>query len=288
MKSLLAYNFPEDLKNMSVKEMELLAVSIREYLINSVAKTGGHLSSNLGIVELTIALHRYFDAPEDKIIFDVGHQCYTHKILTGRAAGFANLRQLDGMSGFPKQQESDYDLFDTGHSSTSLSLLAGLCAARDLKGEDYKTVAVIGDGSMSGGLAYEALNNLGDSKTKAIIILNDNEMSIGKSTGGFENHLSKLRVSKGYYSFKNKLKRGLEKIPAVGDGMMHGLTKVRDSLKYALVDGILFEELGFTYLGPVDGHDIGQGIPQCGKRPGCIPRHRRVRYPDRKTSEILF
>ena len=157
MKSLLAYNFPEDLKNMSVKEMELLAVSIREYLIDSVAKTGGHLSSNLGIVELTIALHRYFDAPEDKIIFDVGHQCYTHKILTGRAAGFANLRQLDGMSGFPKQQESDYDLFDTGHSSTSLSLLAGLCAARDLKGEDYKAVAVIGDGSMSGGLAYEAL-----------------------------------------------------------------------------------------------------------------------------------
>ena len=269
MKSLLAYNFPEDLKNMSVKEMELLAVSIREYLIDSVAKTGGHLSSNLGIVELTIALHRYFDAPEDKIIFDVGHQCYTHKILTGRAAGFANLRQLDGMSGFPKQQESDYDLFDTGHSSTSLSLLAGLCAARDLKGEDYKAVAVIGDGSMSGGLAYEALNNLGDSKTKAIIILNDNEMSIGKSTGGFENHLSKLRVSKGYYSFKNKLKRGLEKIPAVGDGMMHGLTKVRDSLKYALVDGILFEELGFTYLGPVDGHDIESLLAHLRRADAC-------------------
>jgi len=256
MKPLLSYSFPEDLKSMSREELELLAVSIREYLIDTVAKTGGHLSSNLGVVELTIALHRYFDLPEDKIIFDVGHQCYTHKILSGRAADFANLRQLDGLSGFPKQQESDFDLFDTGHSSTSLSLLAGLCAARDLQGKSYRTVAVIGDGSMSGGLAYESLNNLGASKTKAIVILNDNEMSIDKSTGGFENHLGKLRVSKGYYSFKKKVSRGLERIPAVGGGMMRGLTKVRDSLKYALVDGILFEELGFTYLGPVDGHDI--------------------------------
>ena len=256
MKQLVEYNFPEDLKKMSVAEMELLAVSIREFLIDAVAQNGGHLSSNLGVVELTIALHRYFDAPEDKIIFDVGHQCYTHKILTGRAAQFDTLRKLDGLSGFPKQNESEYDLFDTGHSSTSLSLLAGLSLARDRKGEDYKTVAVIGDGSMSGGLAYEALNNLGASKTKAIVILNDNEMSIGKSTGGFENHLSKLRVSKGYYSFKKRMSRSLEKIPAVGHGMMQGVTKVRDSLKYALVDGILFEELGFTYLGPVDGHNI--------------------------------
>ncbi len=256
MKSLLEYNFPEDLKMMSVAEMELLAVSIREFLIDAVAQNGGHLSSNLGDVEQTIALHRYFNAPEDKIIFDVGHQCYTHKILTGRAAQFDTLRKLDGLSGFPKQNESEYDLFDTGHSSTSLSLLAGLSLARDRKGEDYKTVAVIGDGSMSGGLAYEALNNLGASKTKAIVILNDNEMSIGKSTGGFENHLSKLRVSKGYYSFKKRTSRALEKIPAVGHGMMQGVTKVRDSLKYALVDGILFEELGFTYLGPVDGHNI--------------------------------
>lgn len=256
MKQLVEYNFPEDLKKMSVAEMELLAVSIREFLIDAVAQNGGHLSSNLGVVELTIALHRYFNAPEDKIIFDVGHQCYTHKILTGRAAQFDTLRKLDGLSGFPKQNESEYDLFDTGHSSTSLSLLAGLSLARDRKGEDYKTVAVIGDGSMSGGLAYEALNNLGASKTKAIVILNDNEMSIGKSTGGFENHLSKLRVSKGYYSFKKRMSRSLEKIPAVGHGMMQGVTKVRDSLKYALVDGILFEELGFTYLGPVDGHNI--------------------------------
>ena len=256
MKPLLEYNFPEDLKTMSVHEMELLAVSIREFLIDAVAQNGGHLSSNLGVVELTIALHRYFDAPKDKIIFDVGHQCYTHKILTGRAAQFNTLRKLDGLSGFPKQNESEYDLFDTGHSSTSLSLLAGLSLARDRIGEDYRTVAVIGDGSMSGGLAYESLNNLGASKTKAIIILNDNEMSIGKSTGGFENHLSKLRVSKGYYSFKKRVSRALENIPAVGQGMMQGVTKVRDSLKYALVDGILFEELGFTYLGPVDGHNI--------------------------------
>lgn len=256
MKPLLNYHFPEDLKSMSVEEMSLLAVSIREYLIDAVAENGGHLASNLGVVELTVALHKYFDTPKDKLIFDVGHQCYTHKILTGRAAGFATLRQLDGLSGFPKQQESEYDLFDTGHSSTSLSLLAGLAAARDLKGEDYRTVAVIGDGSMSGGLAYEALNNLGASKTKAIIILNDNEMSIDKSTGGFENHLSKLRVSKGYYGFKRKVSRALEKIPTVGEGMMHGLSKFRDTVKYALVDGILFEELGFTYFGPVDGHDI--------------------------------
>ena len=254
--SLTDYHFPDDLKTMSEEDMELLAVSIREFLIDHVSKTGGHLASNLGVVELTIALHRYFEAPEDKIIFDVGHQCYTHKILTGRAEEFDTLRQLDGLSGFPRRAESDYDLFDTGHSSTSLSLLAGLAMARDLKGEDYKTVAVIGDGSMSGGLAYEALNNLGASKTKAIIVLNDNEMSIDKSTGGFENHLSKLRVSKGYYSFKRRMSRTLEKIPAVGEGMMHGLTKMRDSLKYALLDGILFEELGFTYFGPVDGHDI--------------------------------
>ncbi len=255
-KRLIDRDFPQELKTMDVPELELLALEIREFLLAHISKTGGHLASNLGVVELTIALHKFLDTPKDKLVFDVGHQSYVHKILTGRASQFDTLRQMNGLSGFPKRKEGPFDVFDTGHSSTSIALINGLAMARDLKGEDYRTVCVIGDGSMSGGLAYEALNNLGGSKTKALVILNDNQMSIGTSTGGFENYLGKLRVSKGYSDFKQGLSKTVERMPRVGDSMKSGLRKMRNTLKYALMDGVLFEELGFTYFGPVDGHDI--------------------------------
>lgn len=257
-KRLEDYDFPHDLKEMTIPELELLAVQIRKFLLDKVSRTGGHLASNLGIVELTIALHRFFDTPKDKIIWDVGHQSYVHKILTGRAGQFDTLRKMGGLSGFPKTSESEYDAFDTGHSSTSISVAAGMAIARDLKGEDYETVAVIGDGSLTGGLAYEGLNNLGASKSKAIIIINDNGMSIDKNTGGMSSHLGKLRVSKGYYKFKRNISDKMKKVPYVGDSILKGMELFRDTLKYALVDGVLFEELGFTYLGPIDGHDIRQ------------------------------
>jgi len=255
-KKLTEYNFPEDLKEMDMDQLSLLSYEIRDFLINSISKTGGHLASNLGVVELSIALHRSFDSPRDKIIWDVGHQSYVHKILTGRAAGFETLRQDGGMSGFPKSSESPHDTFNTGHSSDSISLATGLAKARDMNGEDYRIVAVIGDGAMTGGLAYEGLNNLGDSGSDALVILNDNGMSISKSTGGLSKHLNKLRVSKRYYSLKKTMKSASKKIPGIGDSIYTGMEKVRDSLKYVLVDGVIFEELGFTYIGPIDGHNI--------------------------------
>lgn len=250
------YSFPEDLKQMSTKDKELLAISIREFLLDNISKTGGHLASNLGIVELAIAVHSCFDAPKDKIVWDVGHQAYVHKILTGRAGRFDSLRQLGGISGFPNKDESPYDLFTTGHSSNSVSLLTGLAVARDLQKESYETVAIIGDGALTGGLAYEGMNNLGALHSRSIVIVNDNGMSIGRNTGAVSSHLGKLRTSKGYYSFKRRLRGALSKVPAIGDNILGGMEKLRDTLKYALVDGVLFEELGFTYLGPVDGHDI--------------------------------
>ncbi len=256
MRNLKDYDFPEDLKTMSDEELELLAVDIRDFLISTISRTGGHLASNLGVVELTIVLEKMFDFSRDRIIWDVGHQSYVHKILTGRCDKFETLRQIDGLSGFPRRSESVYDAFDTGHASTSLSALLGMAEARDLQGEDYATVAVIGDGSLTGGLALEGLNNLGASRSDSIVILNDNGMSISQSTGGLSRHLNKLRVSQGYYDFKKTLKSRVKKIPKVGDDLYSGLQKMRDSLKYTLVDGVLFEEFGFTYLGPVDGHDI--------------------------------
>lgn len=255
-KQLTERNFPQELKTMSIREMELLAVEIRDFLISNISKTGGHLASNLGVVELSIALHGCFDTPKDKIVWDVGHQSYVHKILTGRADRFESLRKMGGLSGFPKRQESDYDTYDTGHASTSISAVLGMAVARDLSGGDFETVAVIGDGAMTGGLAYEGLNNLGATKTKAIVVLNDNNMSIGESTGGLANHLSKLRVSKGYYSLKKELGKILDDIPLVGKRIHDGFGKARDILKYTIVNGIMFEELGFTYLGPIDGHNI--------------------------------
>ena len=256
-KNLTEYNFPEDLKTMSPDELNLLSYSIRDFLIENISKTGGHLASNLGVVELTIALHRVFDSPEDKIIWDVGHQSYVHKILTGRAGEFDTLRKLDGLSGFPKRKESPHDIYDTGHSSTSISAAAGIAAGRDLKGDKYDVIAVIGDGSMTGGLAFEALNNLGMSKSKVIVILNDNGMSISRNIGGLSEHLGKLRTSEGYLNAKASIKKSIEKIPGIGASLRGSIAKVKDRVKYAIISGgVIFEELGFTYLGPADGHDI--------------------------------
>lgn len=256
MKKLLDYNFPADLKGMSVKDMEMLSYQIREFLVDSVAKTGGHLASNLGVVELTVALHKVFDTPEDKLIWDVGHQSYVHKILTGRANEFTTLRQFGGMSGFPKVKESPYDVFDTGHSSTSISIASGIAAARDLAGDKHHVAAIIGDGSLTGGIAYEALNNVGASHSDMIVILNDNGMSIEPNTGSMPAHLSKLRSSQKYADFKTKLRNSVGKIPVVGDAAVNGLIHVRDTLKYAMIEGALFESLGFKYFGPIDGHNL--------------------------------
>lgn len=256
-RNLLDYNFPEDLKKMSIEELELLSYSIREFLIDKVSVNGGHLASNLGVVELTMALHKYFDSPKDKIIWDVGHQAYVHKILTGRGKEFDSLRKLDGLSGFPKAKESEHDIYDTGHSSVSISAAAGLAAARDLKGEKGEVIAVIGDGSFTGGMAYEALNNIGDSHSKVIVILNDNGMSISPNTGSMSKYLGTLRTSKGYLRAKNFVKNKIGRLPSVGETVAHGLAVFKNDLKYTLMgNGILFEELGFTYFGPVDGHDL--------------------------------
>ena len=258
-KTLTEYDFPSDLKKMDETELELLSYEIRDFLLEKVSKTGGHLASNLGIVELTIALHKVFESPKDKIIWDVGHQSYVHKILTGRAKDFDHLRQMDGISGFPKIKESEHDVFDTGHSSTSISAAAGMAAARDIKGEDSEVIAVIGDGSMTGGMAFEALNNVGASKSKVIVVLNDNGMSISRNIGGLSQHLSKLRTSKGYIRFKKAVKRSLDQIPVIGDEISVNLSHAKDRVKYALLSGgVIFEELGFTYLGPVNGHSIAE------------------------------
>lgn len=258
-KKLTQYDFPADLKYMDIGQLELLSVAIREFLIEKVSKTGGHLASNLGVVELTLALHKIFDSPRDKIIWDVGHQSYVHKILTGRADEFDNLRQMGGISGFPKSKESIHDVYETGHSSTSVSAAAGMAAARDIRGEDYEVIAVIGDGSLTGGMAFEALNNVGASKSKMMVILNDNGMSISRNIGGVSQHLSKLRTSDGYLKLKQSLKKNLKKIPVFGESLALDLSHVKDRIKYALLSGgVIFEELGFTYLGPVDGHNLSE------------------------------
>ena len=211
------YDFPAELKTMTERELELLSFEIRDFLIDKVSKTGGHIASNLGTVELTIALHSIFKSPADKIIWDVGHQSYVHKILTGRASEFETLRCFNGLSGFPKRKESPHDVYDAGHASTSISVGMGFAAARDLDGDDYSVIAVIGDGAMTGGVAFEALNNAGSRKSKMIVVLNDNEMSIDKNHGGLSQHLSKLRSSQAYLDFKRQMKKTLEGIPIVGE-----------------------------------------------------------------------
>jgi len=246
---------PNDLKSLTVAESRELAKEIRRFLVRHVSETGGHLSANLGVVELTIALHQCFNAPEDKIVFDVGHQAYVHKILTGRMDRFGTLRQRDGLSGFPKSAESEYDVFDTGHASTSISAAYGLAKARDLKGEKHEVIAVIGDGSMTGGMAYEAMNNAGRDKTKFIVVLNDNGMSIGHNVGSLANHLGWLRTRSGYLNSKKKVKQAVARHPMLKP-VYEASRIVKNRVKYLMVKGILFEELGFTYLGPVNGHDF--------------------------------
>ncbi len=240
------------LKDMNLSQLQRLAAQLREALIFGVSKTGGHFASNLGVVELTIAIEKIFDTPQDKVIWDVGHQTYVHKMLTGRWDEMTTLRQLGGISGFPKRSESVHDMFDSGHSGTSISAALGFAKARDLVGDTYSCVAVIGDGALTGGVAYEALNAAGIEKTPLIVILNDNEMSISKNVGGITRHLQNLRTSTSYQKFKNKLKRALESAPRLG----HGVETIRDIIKYALVPAAIFEELGFKYFGPIDGHDM--------------------------------
>lgn len=251
-------NKPNDIKKLNKAELPELAREIRNFITESVSKTGGHLSSNLGVVELTMALHLFLDLPKDKIIFDVGHQTYVHKILTGRK-DFEHLRQKGGLSGFPKGSESDCDPFDTGHSSTALSVASGFVAARELKGEKNKVVAVVGDGALSGGMALEALNNIGKFKSNLIIILNDNEMSIDKNVGGMANYLGQIRTKKSYVNFKSGLEKVLDEIPGgSGEKIVGSMKHIKDSFKTFFVRGMLFEDFGITYIGPINGHDVGQ------------------------------
>ncbi len=245
-----------DIKKLSPAELDVLADEIREFLIEKISVTGGHLASNLGVVELTMALHLAFDLPKDKIVWDVGHQSYTHKILTGRKKGFDELRKYGGMSGFPKRKESDCDCFDTGHSSTSISAGLGYALARQIKGEDYKVVSVIGDGSLTGGMAYEALNNASRIRSNFIVVLNDNNMSISENVGGLSKHLSNLRTAESYQEIKTGIANSLSKIPMYGEGIVERIRKTKSGIKQLFVPGMLFENMGIIYLGPVDGHDV--------------------------------
>ena len=249
-----------DIKNISSSEYDALADELRHFIVESVSETGGHLASNLGVIELTMALHLCLDLPKDKIIWDVGHQSYTHKILTGRKEEFAGLRTYGGMSGFPKHRESSCDAFDTGHSSTSISAALGYARARDLKGEDYTVAAVIGDGSLTGGMAYEALNNAARLNSNLIIILNDNKMSISENVGGMSKYLNRIRTNESYLELKVDVESALRKIPGIGDSVARGVKKSKDALKQILIPGGFFEDLGIEYMGPVDGHDISQLI----------------------------
>ena len=249
-------NTPEDLRKLTLEEKEILSKEIRKFLLETVAKTGGHLASNLGVVELTIAIHSIFNTPEDKLIWDVGHQCYVHKILTGRKDKMSTLRKLDGLSGFPKLTESEYDVFETGHSSTSISAALGMARARDILKKEHKVIAVIGDGALTGGMAEEAMNDAGSSNSNIIVILNDNEMSISRNVGGMSMFLSKLR-SKRFYTNSNKTIRELtRKIPYAGENIIKLTRRVKDMLKQLFLPNMYFEDIGFTYLGPVDGHNI--------------------------------
>lgn len=251
-------NSPEDIKKMDLQQMIRLAGEIREFLIENVSKTGGHLASNLGVVELTLALHKVFSTPHDKIVWDVGHQSYIHKIITGRKLDFKTLRSLGGISGFPKTNESVHDSFNTGHSSTSISAALGMAKARDIKKEDYSVIAVIGDGALTGGMAFEALNDAGRSPNNLIVILNDNEMSISRNVGGLSRYLSKIRTQPFYFKAREDLEQMLNRIPAIGKSASKALKKAKGSIKYLIMPGIIFEELGFKYLGPIDGHDIDE------------------------------
>lgn len=250
---------PEQIKGLTVEQLEELAADIRSFLIHSISKTGGHLSSNLGVVETTIAMHYVFDSPKDKIIFDVGHQCYTHKILTGRSVHFSTLRQLNGLSGYQKRNESIYDCWEAGHSSTSLSAALGFAAARDILKQDYRVIALIGDGALTGGEAMEALNDIGSQQRKMIIVYNDNNMSISRNHGGVEKRITSARSSHLYRNIKNEMKHGLSH-GKMGESVLKTMTAVRDSLKNKIIDAPLFKEFNLDYIGPVNGHDFKELI----------------------------
>lgn len=247
---------PDDIKSLGSTDLYKLADEIRGFLVENVSKTGGHLASNLGIVELTISLHMVYDSPKDKFIFDVGHQAYVHKILTGRCDKFCTLRTLNGISGFPKRSESEHDILNTGHSSTSISAALGICRARDLKNEDFEVIAIIGDGSMTGGMAFEALNDAASSKSNITIIINDNGMSISKNVGAFSNYFTRLRTRKTYRYAKNKYENIFSRIPLIGSFVIKITEKIKSLIKYLFFDDVIFEQMGFVYMGTFDGHDI--------------------------------
>lgn len=249
-----------DIKKLDHTQLKELAEEIRGFLLDKISCTGGHLASNLGVVELTMALHLTLDFPQDKLIWDVGHQSYTHKLLTGRKDGFDDLRKYGGMSGFPKRKESECDAFDTGHSSTSISAGLGYVAARELKGEKYNVVSVIGDGAMTGGMAFEALNNASRLKSNFIIVLNDNNMSISENVGGVSKYLGCLRTAQAYTDLKKGVEDTLKKIPGTGDRIVSRLKKTKSGIKQLFVPGMFFEDMDITYLGPVDGHDVKEMV----------------------------
>lgn len=249
-----------DIKKIPLEQMPVLAQEIRDFLLESLSKTGGHLASNLGAVELTMALHYVFSLPKDKIIWDVGHQSYTHKILTGRKDGFKNLRQYGGLSGFPKREESPCDAYDTGHSSTSISAGVGYVCASKVSGEEYHVVSVIGDGALTGGMTYEALNNAASLNKNFVIVLNDNKMSISENVGGISSYLSNLRTAESYTDLKSEVKKTLNKVPGIGPVMVQRIHKTKDSIKQLMIPGMFFEDMGIKYLGPVNGHDCGRMI----------------------------
>ncbi len=256
MKILNTIQEPNDLKKLESYELKQLAREIRKYLIDVTSITGGHLSSNLGVVELTLMLHYVFDSPKDKIIWDVGHQAYVHKLLSGRREALKRIRSFGGISGFPKKNESEHDIFEAGHSSTSISAGIGMAAARDIKGDDHYVISVIGDGALTGGMAYEALNNGARKYNKFIVVLNDNQMSIDKNVGGMAMYLDKFRTGQLYNEVKSDVEQTLSKIPKIGDSIVKTVRGVKNSVKHLLVPGMFFEELGYTYLGPIDGHDL--------------------------------
>ena len=253
-------NEPNDIKKIDSKDYKILAKEIRQFLVHKISMTGGHLSSNLGAVELTMALHLCLDFPNDHLVWDVGHQSYTHKLLTGRKAGFDTLRQFGGMSGFPKRSESDCDAFDTGHSSTSTSLALGMAKARDLKNEKSRVFAVIGDGALSGGMAFEALNNAARLKSNLVIVLNDNQMSISKNVGGMSNYLGNIRTNTNYTGLKEDVENRLRSMSHIGNVLADHIKGAKDIVKRLFVPGMLFEDMGITYIGPIDGHDVRQMV----------------------------